>query len=124
MSSDTIALDAVDSINNKRDIETTINYSSIDSIFYDLKTQTIKLYGKSKIDYGDINLEAHEILVDWNEQIIDANYMTDSTGKKIGKPVFTEDNQSYETDKITYNFESRNAKFHKEVDLDCLQGSL
>ena len=110
MSSDTIALDAVESINNKRDIETTINYSSIDSIFYDLKTQTIKLYGKSKIDYGDINLEAHEILVDWNEQIIDANYMTDSTGKKIGKPVFTEDNQSYETDKITYNFESRKAK--------------
>ena len=110
ISSDTIALDAVDSINNKRDIETTINYSSIDSIFYDLKTQTIKLYGKSKIDYGDINLEAHEILVDWNEQIIDANYMTDSTGKKIGKPVFTENNQSYETDKITYNFESRKAK--------------
>ena len=110
ISSDTIALDAVDSINNKRDIDTTINYSSIDSIFYDLKTQTIKLYGKSKIDYGDINLEAHEILVDWNEQIIDANYMTDSTGKKVGKPVFTEDNQSYETDKITYNFESRKAK--------------
>ena len=80
MASDTIVLDDVDSINNKKDIETTINYSSIDSIFYDLKTQTIKLYGKSKIDYGDINLEAHEILVDWNEQIIDANYMTDSTG--------------------------------------------
>ena len=110
MASDTIFLDDVDSINNKKDIETTINYSSIDSIFYDLKTQTIKLYGKSKIDYGDINLEAHEILVDWNEQIIDANYMTDSTGKKIGKPVFTEDSQSYETDKITYNFESRKAK--------------
>ena len=110
MASDTIVLDDVDSINNKKDIETTINYSSIDSIFYDLKTQTIKLYGKSKIDYGDINLEAHEILVDWNEQIIDANYMTDSTGKKVGKPVFTEDNQSYETDKITYNFESRKAK--------------
>ena len=108
--SDTIVIDDVDSIKNKRDIETTINYSSIDSIFYDLKTQTIKLYGKSKIDYGDINLEAHEILVDWNEQIIDANYMTDSTGKKVGKPVFTEDNQSYETDKITYNFESRKAK--------------
>ena len=110
MASDTIVLDDVDSINNKKDIETTINYSSIDSIFYDLKTQTIKLFGKSKIDYGNINLEAHEILVDWNEQIIDANYMTDSTGKKIGKPVFTENNQSYETDKITYNFESRKAK--------------
>ena len=66
MASDTIVLDDVDSINNKKDIETTINYSSIDSIFYDLKTQTIKIYGKSKIDYGDINLEAHEILVEWN----------------------------------------------------------
>ena len=100
----------VDSIKNIGEIETTINYSATDSIFYDLKTQTLKLYGNSKIDYGDINLTAYEILIDWDEQTIDANYRVDSLGKKIGKPIFTEDNQSYETDKITYNFDSKKAK--------------
>ena len=107
-----IATDSIqaDSIKNIGEIETTINYSASDSIFYDLKTQTLKLYGNSKIDYGDINLTAYEILIDWDEQTIDANYRVDSLGKKIGKPIFTEDNQSYETDKITYNFDSKKAK--------------
>ena len=99
-----------DTLTQKSEIETTINYSAKDSIFYDLKSQKIKLYGDSKIDYGEINLEAYEILVDWNDKTLDANFILDSTGKKMGKPIFSEGNQSYETDKITYNFDSRKAK--------------
>ena len=110
MQVDTTANNEMDSTIQKSEIETTINYSAKDSIFYDLKSQKIKLYGNSKIDYGEINLEAYEILVDWNDKTLDANYLTDSTGKKIGKPIFSEGNQSYETDKITYNFDSRKAK--------------
>ena len=110
MEIDTLSNNEIDSIANTSEIETTINYSAKDSIFYDLKSQKIKLYGNSKIDYGEINLEAYEILVDWNDKTLDANYLTDSTGKKIGKPIFSEGNQSYETDKITYNFDSRKAK--------------
>ena len=110
MQVDTTFNNEMDSTIQKSEIETTINYSAKDSIFYDLKSQKIKLYGNSKIDYGEINLEAYEILVDWNDKTLDANYLTDSTGKKIGKPIFSEGNQSYETDKITYNFDSRKAK--------------
>jgi len=110
MQIDTTSNNEMDSTIQKSEIETTINYSAKDSIFYDLKSQKIKLYGNSKIDYGEINLEAYEILVDWNDKTLDANYLTDSTGKKIGKPIFSEGNQSYETDKITYNFDSRKAK--------------
>ena len=110
MQVDTTSNNEMDSTIQKSEIETTINYSAKDSIFYDLKSQKIKLYGNSKIDYGEINLEAYEILVDWNDKTLDAKYLTDSTGKKIGKPIFSEGNQSYETDKITYNFDSRKAK--------------
>ena len=110
MQVDTTSNNEMDSTIQKSEIETTINYSAKDSIFYDLKSQKIKLYGNSKIDYGEINLEAYEILVDWNDKTLDADYLTDSTGKKIGKPIFSEGNQSYETDKITYNFDSRKAK--------------
>ena len=110
MQVDTTSSNEMDSTIQKGEIETTINYSAKDSIFYDLQSQKIKLYGNSKIDYGEINLEAYEILVDWNDKTLDANYLTDSTGKKIGKPIFSEGNQSYETDKITYNFDSRKAR--------------
>lgn len=110
MARDTINEVNEDTLIQKSEIETTINYSAKDSIFYDLKSQKIKLYGDSKIDYGEINLEAYEILVDWNNKTLDANFILDSTGKKMGKPIFSEGNQSYETDKITYNFDSRKAK--------------
>tara|TARA_B100001146_G_scaffold29843_1_gene23205 strand:+ start:28749 stop:31388 length:2640 start_codon:yes stop_codon:yes gene_type:complete len=99
----------LDSLKSDSEIETTINYNAKDSIYYDLKTQIIKLYGNSSIDYGNINLKAHKIMIDWNAQTLNANFMRDSTGLKIGKPIFTENNQSYETDKITYNFNSKKA---------------
>ena len=110
MASDSTNILIEDTTVQKSEIETTINYSARDSIFYDLKTQKLKLYGDSKIDYGEINLEAYEILVNWTDKTLDANFILDSTGKKIGKPIFSEGNQSYETDKITYNFDSRKAK--------------
>ena len=99
----------LDTLKSDSEIETTINYNAKDSIYYDLKTQIIKLYGNSSIDYGNINLKAHKIMIDWNAQTLDANFMRDSIGLKIGKPIFTENNQSYETDKITYNFNSKKA---------------
>ena len=97
----------IDSIKQKNDIETTVNYKSKDSIFFDLKNQKMTLYGSAIMDYGDIKLDANKINVDWIKQIIDANFVLDSTGKKIGKPIFTDKNESYETDKITYNFKSK-----------------
>ena len=96
-------------IQNKRDIETTVRYTSKDSIFFDLQNQKMILYGDGKIDYGEIKLDANKIKVDWIDQILDANYVLDSTGKKIGKPIFTDAGQSYETDKIIYNFKSKKA---------------
>ena len=99
----------IDSIKQKSDIETTVNYKSKDSIFFDLKNQKMTLYGNAIMDYGDIKLDANKIDMDWINQTIDANFVYDSTGKKIGKPIFTDKNESYETDKITYNFKSKKA---------------
>jgi len=99
-----------DTLDTRGEIETTVNYVASDSIFYNLENQKISMYGESNIDYGSINLQAEEIEVDWNKKTIDANFKLDSLGKKVGKPIFSEDNQSYETDKITYNFDSKKAK--------------
>lgn len=91
------------------DIETTINYNAEDSIFFDLKSQTLRLYGDTHIDYGEITLEADRTDVNYYNRIIKSTYTTDSAGRKVGKPVFSEAEDVYETDNITYNFNTKRA---------------
>ena len=107
---DSLRIGGNDSLVAKGEIETTVNYVASDSIYYNMENQKISMYGDSNIDYGTINLKAEEIEIDWNNKLIDANFKLDTLGKKIGKPIFTEENQSYETDKISYNFDSKKAK--------------
>ncbi len=94
----------------KGDVETTIDYQSKDSIFFDLTSQEMHLYGESKIVYGDITLTAERIGVDWVNNTLEANFIIDdSTGRKIGKPVFQEGGDTYETDDMIYNIKTRRA---------------
>ncbi len=94
----------------KSDIETTINYNAEDSIYFQLKQQKIKMYGQSHIDYGDISLEADRTDVDMRNKTIRSTSRTDSTGKALGKPVFSDVQDSYQTDNILYNFDSKRAQ--------------
>ncbi|WP_425392621.1 putative LPS assembly protein LptD [Ekhidna sp.] len=93
----------------RSDIETTINYHAKDSLFFDIKTRELFLYGETHIDYGKIALDAERTDVNWDKRTLKAKYITDSTGKKIGKPVFTEGPDTYVTDNIIYNFKSERA---------------
>ena len=93
----------------RSDIETTVIYSARDSMFFDLENQEVFMYGDSKIDYGDIKLDAERIRVNWVNKTIQANFVVDSTGRKVGKPVFTDKQDVYETDDIVYNFNTRKA---------------
>ena len=101
---------AVDSLTRKEtgDIETTIEYDA-DSIQMDLKNQMVFLFGNAQIIYGEIQLSAAEIKIDYTTHIITANGIEDSLGNKVGKPVFVEGSQTFETNDMKYNFESRKA---------------
>ena len=93
----------------KKDIETTINYTAEDSMYFDLDKRKLYLYGQSHIDYGNITLEAEQTSIDWTERTIKAQYKTDTLGRKRGKPVFSQNNDVYETEDIVYNFKTRKA---------------
>ncbi|WP_424961975.1 putative LPS assembly protein LptD [Ekhidna sp.] len=95
--------------NKRSDIETTINYNANDSIFFNVKSRELSMYGDTHIDYGSVALDAERTDVDWNKRTLKAKYVTDSTGKKIGKPVFTDGPDTYVTDDIVYNFKSERA---------------
>jgi hypothetical protein len=108
---DTIPKDSTKNIisGRKGDIETTINYNARDSLFFDINKRTFLLYGETHIDYGEISLDAERTDVNWEQSTIKSYYTTDSTGKKIGKPVFSEGSEIYVTDDIIYNFKSKRA---------------
>jgi len=93
----------------RSDIATTIKYTARDSIITDIENQKIFLYGDAKIDYGDVNLKAERIEVDYKSTTLTANYALDSAGKKIGVPVFRDGPEVFETDQIKYNFNTKRA---------------
>ena len=93
----------------KGDINTTINYSASDSLRFDVKDKTVFMYGNGKVDYGQIKLEAARISTNWETTILTASGAQDSTGKAIGKPVFTDGPEQFVTDNIRYNFKTKKA---------------
>ena len=100
-----------DSINNKTigDVKTTVFYQSRDSINMIMETQNIFLYGEGETKYGDIELSAENIRMDYGRNELFANGVKDSTGKLIGKPLFKDKDAQYLTRKIKYNFTTRKA---------------
>ena len=97
------------------DIQTTINYSARDSINFSLDTKIVKLYGDSKIKYGEIELEADHIIIDYNKNTLSASGKVDSTGTRIGYPIFKNGAEVYETRDITYNFKTGRARITEVV---------
>ncbi|MGW8122938.1 putative LPS assembly protein LptD [Roseivirga echinicomitans] len=91
-------------------IETTILYYAEDSIITKTATNVTYLYGNAYIEYGDIKLDAAQIIIDRNQNELTAKGVQDSTGSWIGLPVFQDKGGVYETRAIRYNFATNRAK--------------
>ena len=98
----------------KGDITSTITYSAKDSINSSIDKKIMRLYGDAKIKYGEIELEAEQIIINYAESTIFAQGKEDSTGRRMGFPVFTNGAEQYETREILYNFKTKKARI-KEV---------
>jgi hypothetical protein len=99
----------------KSDIETTIFYSAEDSINSSLDKKMIHLYGGAKVKYGLIELEAEEIVIDYEKSTISANGKLDSLGRRVGFPLFKNGAEEYETRDMVYNFKTKRAKITEVV---------
>ena len=68
------------------------------------------LYGNAQIKYQKTKITANFIEIDWNSNENFAKSSIDSNGLHIGKPVFSEGNDSFKAEEITYNFKSKKCK--------------
>lgn len=99
----------------KGDIETTIVYSARDSINSSLDQKIVRLYGEAKVRYGIIELQAEEIVIDYDKSTITAQSRMDTTGRRVGYPIFINGEEKYETKDMVYNFKSKKAKITEVV---------
>lgn len=110
---DTVKVIIADSLKSKdSSLQSTVKYTAQDSTVMEVDGKTVHLYGQAKVTYGDIELEADYIKLDWGKNEIFAHGSPDTTkqGEKVkGKPIFSQAGDKYNTDTIRYNFKSRKA---------------
>ena len=109
----------LDSINRQRanGINSPVNYSASDSLVYDAKTKTAKLYGQSTVKYENMDLAAEKIYMSIDSSLVHATGTrdtTDSTGQTLmGTPVFSMGQDKYESDTMAFNFKTKKGLISK-----------
>ncbi|NJX15427.1 putative LPS assembly protein LptD [Tamlana crocina] len=111
---ETIAIEqdstVTDSIKPKKELlEHTVTYHADDYTRFDQKKQKLYLYNNARIDYGDMNITAGDITIDYNKNTVYAKGVKDSVGEYTQKPVFTQGSNVVEPDSIIFNTETQKA---------------
>ncbi len=94
----TISPDAVDK---------PIVYSAEGYMKTDLKAKKVSLVDGAKVTYGTLELTADSIVLDLETGSVYATGRIDSTGKMVGKPVYKDKSEEFESKELTYNFKSQ-----------------
>ena len=102
---DTVGLD---SIKPKEAIEDIITHDAKDYTIQNAKEKKLTLYNEAVLVYGEIDLKAGIIIVDYKKETLFAKGIIDSTGY-TQRPYFKQGNQETEQDSILYNFKSKRA---------------
>jgi len=107
---DTVKVIKTDTLkkNSKRgQINEVINAVASDSSFYDRGNNALYLYGNARITYGEKEVDAGFIKVDYKSNTIFAKGITDSLGRFSGLPIFKDPEQGTLTaDSVFYNFKT------------------
>mgnify|MGYP003665331003 CR=1 FL=1 len=105
-----------DSITPKKEfLENIVEYKAIDYTSFNKKLQKMYLYNEADITYGDINIKAGSIVIDYSKNEVSAKGILDSLGEYTQAPVFTQGQQVVEPDSIIFNTESKKALIFNSV---------
>ncbi|MGE5106710.1 MAG: putative LPS assembly protein LptD [Sphingobacteriales bacterium] len=88
---------------SKDSLDAPIEYSATDSMVLDIPNKKLYLYNEANIKYKDIDLKAGKAELDQQSQILVATYIKDTAGKKIGRPVFKQGDNTMISDSLVYN---------------------
>ncbi|MBE9467624.1 MAG: LPS-assembly protein LptD [Bacteroidetes bacterium] len=93
--------------NKPQTIDAIIDYSADDSIIFSKLANKLYLYKNAHITYKNIDLKADYIELDLKKNEVFAKGLLDSLNKTIGKPIFKQGSEEFESEKIIYNFKTK-----------------
>ncbi len=100
-------------------IESTVEYKAEDSIRIDLTTKKVFMYKNDEINYQDINLKADYVEIEFTTSEVYATGSEDSLGNPVGRPVFTMGDNSFESESMRYNYETKKGLVEKVITEDA-----
>lgn len=92
-------------IRHKVDLDNVVDFTAADSMVLIGRNEAY-MYGTSNITYGDIKLDANQIMMDMATSTVNAVGVPDSTGEVVGAPVFDDHGTLYESKTMDYNFKT------------------
>ena len=114
---DSIDVEDIDSIDDDRTVMTRINREKVDidnSVAFSANDSVVLygsnlafLYGNGDVEYGTFKLNADEIKMVMDSTTVYAQGRVDSVGEIVGKPVFQDGGDSYESKTMSYNFKNQ-----------------
>lgn len=122
-SNDTLRSDttASDSTKKKEALDAPVEYSASDSITYDAPSRRATLYGNSDVKYENMELKAQRIEMNVDSSLVHAYGEKDSTGTTTGAPVYTQGDEKYNSEKMSFNFKTKKG-FISNVDTEQGEG--
>lgn len=92
---------------SKSGLDTVVIYSAKDSVIFLLNDKKMLIQGKANLIHKEQNLESEIIVLDFQENTLSADGVTDSTGKLIGYPKYTDKGETFFGKSLKYNFKSK-----------------
>lgn len=92
---------------SEKALDAKVEYESMDSLRFDVKTKTVILFNQAEIKYGKINLKADEVIIKFNDNILEARGVIDSTGKITGNPLFDDGDKTFKSKSMKYNYKTQ-----------------
>lgn len=96
------------------ELKAPVKYEATDSIVYDIENEMLYLYGNASMDYQQTNVKSERVTFDWKTQTLSAEGV-DSAGKKVGKPILTQEGSIYDANKMEYNFKTQKGKVYDAI---------
>lgn len=114
VATDTVASDSViddrvsySRINReKADLDNGVTFSAKDSVVL-VGNKLAYLYGDGQVDYGQFQLNADEIQMVMDSTTVYAKGRVDSVGELVGKPIFKDGGDTYESKTMSFNFKNQ-----------------
>ena len=106
-----------DSLNGNSDLKEKVVYTDRDSTLMSADRQLVEMFGEAVVTYGEMEIRADYIRLNWKTGEVYAQQLRDSTSRKasMGHVIFKNAGETYNSDEIRYNFKTQRAAIRAVV---------